>query len=504
MNFLYYDREMVYPNIENREGNPDCAYPEYPYGESCISSFPNKVYEAIRNMFHDMKLDDAHYGTKKWNPLGHWIRPANKVVLKPNFVMHANGSKHPDDLDSLVTHRSIIRCLLDYCYIALQGKGEVIVGDAPVKDCDFALLMKRGGYSAIEEFYKRQSDDFIVRFYDFRGPEEEGGQYLDKGDGVVVNLGEKSWFYQCGHDERKYRTPNYVYRRVAEHHTGMTQEYMVNSIVLDADVIINITKPKTHRKNGYTAALKNFVGINYSKEYLPHHTEGAVSDGGDEYIHAEILPAIASRIRRHIDIARVKMGDTASLNTAFSARMAKMKMAFMWRLYNIVNKLDQAWCSLRGRMLNEKAREGSWYGNDTLWRTVLDLNYVLRYAQLSGKVMEHPQRIILHLGDMIISGEKEGPMEPSPKEQHMLLFTDDVVEFDCIVAKVMGFDYKKLVGLKNAIGFKPLTDTIYESITIHSNDKRCTGNLQDVDFSKCVRPFSPSKGWGGHIELDEV
>ncbi len=503
MNFLYYDKELIYPDAENTEGNPDVAYPEYPYGEKVVSSSPNKIYEAIRKMFHDMGLDEARYGTKDWNPLGQWICPGQKVVLKPNFVMHVNRSDQPDDLKSLVTHPSIIRCLLDYCYIALQGKGEVIVGDAPVKDCDFDLLMNRGGYIAVEEFFKEKSDLFTVKFYDFRGPEEEGGQYFDKGDGITVNLGGKSWFYQCGHDERKYRTPNYAYERVAGHHTGTTQEYMVNSTVLDADVIINIPKPKTHRKNGYTAALKNFVGIVYSKEYLPHHTEGAVSTGGDEYIHAEMLPALASRLRCHIDIARVKLSKKILVKASFSAKMVKIKMAIMWRIYNMLNKLDQRWNSLRGRMLNEKAREGAWHGNDTLWRTVLDLNYVLRYARSDGQVMELPQRTILHLGDMIISGEKEGPMEPSPKEQHMLLFSDDVVEFDCITARVMGFDYRKIQGLKHAVGFKPLTDGLYEELVVASNDERCAGRLEDIDYTKCTPPFVPSKGWIGHIELDK-
>lgn len=57
---------------------------------------------------------------------------------------------------------------------------------------------------------------------------------------------------------------------------------MISSCVMDADVIINVPKPKTHRIAGMTAALKNFVGINVRKEYLPHHTMGDHSTGGDE------------------------------------------------------------------------------------------------------------------------------------------------------------------------------------------------------------------------------
>ena len=501
MNFWYYDKKLVYPDASNQEFHPDCAYPEYPYGSQAVSKTPNKVYEAIRTMLYEMGLGAERYGTKEWNPLGKWIRPGQKVLLKPNFVNHRNESDQPDDLESLVTHPSIIRCLLDYCYIALQGEGSVIVGDAPVKDCDFNLLMNRGRYIEVEKFFHKISSGFHVQFYDFRGPEEEGGQYNDTGRGVVVNLGKKSWFYQCGYDEEKYRVPNYDYRLVVRHHKGEVQEYMVNSAVLEADVVISIPKPKTHRKNGYTAALKNFVGINYSKEYLPHHTEGSVSSGGDEYIQAGVLPFLSSRIRRCIDINRVMTdGKNAHKNT-LALRFSRKMRGYMWRAYWFLYRIDQRWSAFRGVAADAKAREGTWHGNDTLWRTVLDLNYVLRYARADGKVMDQPQRTILHLGDMVVSGEKEGPMSPSPKEQHMMLFSDDAVEFDCIVAKVMGFDYNKLAILNHAVGFKPLTKLSYNDIEVQSNDEQCAGSLRNICFEACSRPFIATEGWRGHIEL---
>ena len=501
MNYLYYDKNLVYPSESNQAFHPDAAYPEYPHGGAAVSETPNKVYEAFRSLLYEMGLDSERYGTEAWNPLGKWIQPGQKVLLKPNFVNHKNESEQPDDLDSLVTHPSIIRCLLDYCYIALRGEGEVIVGDAPVKDCDFDLLMTRGRYIQVENFFHSTSEKFHVKFYDFRGPEEEGGQYNDTGRGVVVNLGKKSWFYQCGYDEEKYRVPNYDYRLVVRHHKGEVQEYMVNSAVLDADVVISIPKPKTHRKNGYTAALKNFVGINYSKEYLPHHTEGAVSNGGDEYIRAEILPFLSARVRRYIDINRVMTdGRNAHKHTLYLHVSRKFR-SLMWRLYWFLCRMDQKWSTYRGLTLDAKAREGTWHGNDTLWRTVLDLNYVLRYARADGKVMDRPQRTILHLGDMVISGEKEGPMAPSPKEQHMMLFSDDAVEFDCIVAKVMGFDYNKLAILNHAVGFKPLTKLSYDDIEVQSNDEQCAGSLKNICFESCSRPFIATEGWRGHIEL---
>lgn len=499
MNYLFYDEKLMYPKCIEAY-SPSEKYPEYPF--ESVSNENNMVYSAIRMMFKDMDLDNNNFGSSMWNPLGKWIKPGMKVCLKPNFVMHLNRSKDPDDLDSLVTHPSVIRCLLDYCYIALNGKGTVIVGDAPVKDCDFSLLMKRRNYIDIVKFYNSLNNDFKVDFYDFRGPEEEGGQYQNIGKGILVNLEKKSWFYNNEHNEKKYRIPNYHYKRVIQHHNGLTQEYLINSTVLEADVIISIPKPKTHRKNGYTAALKNFVGITYSKEYLPHHTEGAVSNGGDEYIDEELFSNISSKIRKYIDITRVKADLEKRKNPKlYIWKLYRKYLSILWKLYAKINYIDNKWMSYKNASFAKRAREGSWYGNDTLWRTVLDLNYAIQYATKTGNLADTPQRKILYLGDMVISGDKEGPMAPSYKEQHMLLFSDEVVDFDCIVIKLMGFDYKKFKTLMHVINFAPLMNHQYNEIFIKSNIKNYIGLLKDMDFKPISKPFVPGKGWIGHIEL---
>lgn len=498
MNYLFYDDKLGYPDANNNF-SPSVKYPEYPF-DNCIANSPNNVYDAIRTMFYDMGLDQDNYGTNKWNPLGKWIKPGMNVCLKPNFVMHKNGSENPDDLDSLVTHPSIIRCLLDYCYIALRGKGTLVVGDAPVKDCDFDKLMNSRKYIDIVSFYKSNTN-MDLEFYDFRGPEEEGGQYKTFGRGVRVNLGDKSWFYDYNHNNSKLRIPNYDYKKVMSHHCGNVQEYLINSTVLDADVVISIPKPKTHRKNGYTAALKNFVGINYSKEYLPHHTEGSVFNGGDEYIINSYLPWINSKLRLIIDKNRINIDKASRHNLIGIRNILAKSQSIMWHIYSKIMKNDIQSSKKKYSDQAYHTREGSWYGNDTLWRTVLDLNYVLKYAKRDGSLSPHAQRVVLNVGDMIVSGEKEGPMAPSYKKQHMLLFSDNVVDFDCIATKIMGFDYLKFTGLRNAVYFKPLSDHQYDNIVIKSNYDECNGYLKDIDFSSVSTPFIPSEGWIGHVEM---
>ena len=58
---------------------------------------------------------------------------------------------------------------------------------------------------------------------------------------------------------------------------------LVPLAVLEADVIVNLPKLKTHKKAGVTCALKNLIGINGNKEYLPHHRIGGHNLGGDCY-----------------------------------------------------------------------------------------------------------------------------------------------------------------------------------------------------------------------------
>ena len=67
------------------------------------------------------------------------------------------------------------------------------------------------------------------------------------------------------------------------YHNEKEHKYVLNKIVLEADVIINIPKPKCHRLAGMTAALKNMVGVIYDKNSLPHRKIGSVEEGGDAY-----------------------------------------------------------------------------------------------------------------------------------------------------------------------------------------------------------------------------
>ena len=116
--------------------HPSTAYPEYPL-ESLGQE--NLVYEGVRELFYSLGLDQAAYGTPAWNPLGALVHPGDRVVLKPNLIWHAHRyNQH--EFEQIITHGSIIRAVLDYVLIALQGRGEIWVADGPQLDADWKVI----------------------------------------------------------------------------------------------------------------------------------------------------------------------------------------------------------------------------------------------------------------------------------------------------------------------------------------------------------------------------
>src|SRR3990170_1906881 len=123
--------------------HPDTRHPEYPFGDH-VSSVGNPVYEGVREMLRALDLDQKNYGQRGWNPFGAIIRPGDTVVVKPNLVIseHALGQT---GIDASVAHGSVVRAILDYSLIALQGHGRLLVADSPLKEVDFPLIMERSG-----------------------------------------------------------------------------------------------------------------------------------------------------------------------------------------------------------------------------------------------------------------------------------------------------------------------------------------------------------------------
>ena len=414
---------------------------------------PNPVYEMVEAALRGLGFDAARAGTPEWNPLGELIRPGDRVLIKPNFVTSKNFEEHlrGEKLACSSTHGSVLRPILDYVLKAAGPNGRVTIVDTPVEGCNLEEVVDGLGVRALLEHYRGR-----VGFVDLRhfrvvphlaldnvrrwGRSWNLGLLLrerlpgDPRGYTVVDLRERSFF-----DEVRRRGPRFMFHRSHKHtpvphHSEGRQEYSIPKTVLDADVIINIPKLKTHKKSGVTLALKSCIGLTNEKYWLPHYTGGTPDEDGDEFPFVPPLPVrIENQFQRfplprdHSLIARApKLADGRSQNG----------------------------------FLHGYIMEGSWQGNDTIWRTVLDLNQILFFADKSGRLTDTPQRRYLALVDGIIAGEGEGPLASTPRPAGLMVAGCDPVLVDLACVRAMGYHPDAIPMVQRALArpFLPSTD----------------------------------------------
>jgi uncharacterized protein (DUF362 family) len=402
---------------------------------------PSPMYEAVEAFFARLGLDAARAGTPEWNPLGDLIRPGDRVIVKPNLVSSKNLHQKitGDLLEASSTHGSLLRPILDYALRAAGPRGQVRVVDTPVEGCEIEKVAGPLGIYAVVEHLRRKGHD--IDFLDMRyfrvapmfllddvrrfGRSWNLGLLVRRrlpGDPRgyrVVNVGERSFFARPGappgHRLRFHRSH---YETPVVHHTGGRHEYSIPQTVLDADVVINIPKLKTHKKTGVTLSLKSVIGLSNEKYWLPHFTQGDPSVGGDEYDRPQRPEEVVEN-----KLSRFPLPGDHSL----VARAARLGAA-------------------------PKVIDGSWEGNDTLWRTILDLNRILFFADRDGRLHDEPQRRYLTLVDGVVAGEGEGPLGATPVRAGLLTGGFDPALVDAVASQNMGFDPTRIVMIREALG----------------------------------------------------
>jgi hypothetical protein len=101
-----------------------------------MDNINNKVYDAVKNSFILLDLDNKNIGKDDWNPLSEIVNPGDRVLIKPNAVFDFSWNIN-SSVFSLITHESIIRTVIDYVFIDLKGSGEIIISDAPLAYFNF-------------------------------------------------------------------------------------------------------------------------------------------------------------------------------------------------------------------------------------------------------------------------------------------------------------------------------------------------------------------------------
>lgn len=467
-------------------GSPQGPYPDFPYGPSTatgVSDLATAVaqdpYAAVEKCLELLGLDRGHIGSPAWNPMAEFIRPGQQVLIKPNWVLHKNV--FGGDLFGVITHSSVLRPVLDYVLRALKGRGRVIIGDAPIQSADFDLIMRQT--RAPELPAELGADGVEMTICDFRRNVcrlDKSGRVVEHVDrsneesACTVDVGTASFLEPVSGRSDGFRVTNYDPTSMRLHHRPGRHEYLIARAALKSDVVIQVPKLKTHRKAGLSCCLKSVVGINASKDYLPHHRTGPLGAGGDEYRDASFWKAMASRMTDFIEAwpAGVVAG-AAGVGLRFCRKMAR-------------------------HFAGDPYTEGSWHGNDTIWRTVLDLNRVLSLARADGTLADSPQRRIFYVVDAILAGGGEGPLGPTPAPMGAVLAGFEPAAVDACAARLGGLDERKIALLRNGLEMarKSAADA-FEPVLAQSD-----GRLVDLSDIEPILCLAPPADWAGHVEID--
>ncbi len=404
--------------------DPSARYPEM---NGALGEEENPVYEQFRSCLIDLEMDKAHLGTADWNPFSDFIEPDNTVVIKPNFVLN---TARPEIQNCCTTHPSLIRAVIDYAWLALKGRGRIIVGDACASEANFDEIVERTGTR--DMIGRLRERGVAVELRDFRAVKvlsENGiwtGEQADAETeaGKIVNLGASSLFCAERFRHAKLHGAGYDIAATNRCHHDEVQEYRVSRTILEADVVISMPKVKTHRKAGFTGCLKNLVGINVDKNYLPHFTMGPANSGGDEMpavrpVNAAML-ACYNFLREHV-IAhtwRIIGGPAAGLLRALSGSGRKQDSPDTAAepqegAAAEANDRDMAgW--LHSKLSGQQVAAGAWAGNETICCMILDLNRIFLCCGRDGSLMQRTDRKVFYVADAIEVGMGNGPTSPIP------------------------------------------------------------------------------------------
>lgn len=462
--------------------------------EACYAEFvglrtggPNPAFHAVRECFRLAELDAARSGTPHWNPLGEYLAIGETVLLKPNFVKEFHP-RDPEGWRYVLTHGSILRALAEYVFLAVGPSGRVVVADAPQTDSSFDKIVSILGMRDVQREFKARG--LALDVVDLRKEEWESEDGViqrrrvlegDPHGYVAFNLGESSEF--AAHEGRgHYYGADYDARAVNSHHENGRHEYLLAALPFHVDAVISVPKLKTHKKAGVTIGLKNLIGINGDKNWLPHHTENTAGAAGDEHP--------AKKDAKH----------------GVERRLVAAVRSWLPRLPLVGPRLHWVARQLGKRVFGDTeqvVRSGNWWGNDTIWRTCLDLNKALAFGEANGTMRDPAASRRRHyaLVDGLIAGQGRGPMNPDPVALGLVAFGTNVPSVDAFCAAAIGFDPLKIPIVRQAFETKRwrLADHALSAITIRSNEEAWRGPLSAVRPWN-GQPFVPHFGWRGHIE----
>jgi Uncharacterized conserved protein len=416
-----------------------------------------------------------------------------KIFIKPNWVRHQQDEAFP--IGCLVTSPRLLDSLIEACLGKYRSVERIIVGDVPLQDCDWDQLSAQAGIAELKKKYERASGP-LVRIADLRRERfRNHGGYLEPdapngGDELGyrdVVLDQRSFLEEISDAAGSFRVADYSRQVTTSSHRKGFHRYHIAASALDCDLFLNVPKMKTHQKTGITGALKNLIGINGEKASLVHYRSGGVACGGDEF-----PPGAAPLL-----ILQTRLRSLVQKRSKLLFRLG----AGGWRVARWLGGIE-----VRGTPQNLAkcfyTTGGAWFGNDTLWRTIYDLNRIVRYAPPAGGALrDTPQRAYFTVIDGMLAGEGNGPLQALPVATDALVLASDPFLADAAMSALMGFDYRKIPVLSHMTAFQ---DPAWGRFSPEGTPVWWNGSPRPgLESLPVLHPFRPAPGWRGHIERDE-
>jgi uncharacterized protein (DUF362 family) len=446
----YRDPALGYP--AGAPFDPHELYPEYVFGPEAVSD-KNSTYAAVREVLYSAGLDHARFGTSEWNPLGELVPTGGTVLIKPNWVRHYHPLGY--DLFGTITHPAVLRPLVDYAYKAVGPGGRIWIMDAPLYDTDFHKLSEICRLTEFESAMRSRGVPLTIADLRSLVVRMDRGVVVERmqqdgwaSEGVVFDLADASELFELGPtlqnifgSDYNRRLTTSLHRRVNGHQQHC---YRISRRALEADLVISVPKLKTHKKTGVTLNVKNMIGINTDKNYIPHFRVGSPAEGGDEYPDTRSL---IKQTRRRV-VRRAREAILGRLGPG-GERIAHLFMTMLLAARDkaqvadspaedfapVVDDVDIFYQSVQG----DAYRHGDWWGNDTCWRSALDINKILLYGTVEGVLADTQTRKYFSLIDGIIAGDEIGPLAPSPRREGVLVAGFDPLSVDRVATQIMGF-----------------------------------------------------------------
>jgi len=143
---------------------------------------------------------------------------------------------------------------------------------------------------------------------------------------------------------------------------------------------------------------------------------------------------------------------------------------------------------------------GIYLDNDTIWRSMADLNRILLYADAQGVLHPERQRRYLAIVDGIVAAE-ESQYHPHPYPLNTVVIGTDPVTVDAVTARCMGFDPRLLKSVTKAAARSDfsLGPAHPSQIKVIVSGGEGLSTLYCHALTPELHVFS----WQGHLEADD-